>query len=161
MLESDIERLSWGLRDVQGACIHSHSSSHLQSQSLGRQLRSPSRPQQERRVTFQELEVEPNPKERPYRRVLGQSSKMFLESGDGVLLSSQRQENTCPPGRPVAYPNAESRGNYPHNPLSRMLKPGWIGRSANWICLAGGWNSLQSQGWKTQGNLPRKSGLPF
>ena len=41
---------------------------------------------------------------------------MFPESGDRVLLSSQRQENTHPPGRPVAYPNAKSRGNYPLEP---------------------------------------------
>ena len=47
------------------------------------------------------------------------------------------------------------------SPLSRMLKPGCIGMLANWICLAGGWNSLPFQGWKTQGNLPRKSELPF
>ena len=44
-----------------GSC--SHSRSHVQSHFLDRRLRSPSRSQSERRVTFQELEVEPDPKE--------------------------------------------------------------------------------------------------
>ena len=127
VLESDIERLSWGLRDVQWACPHSHSSSCLHSRSLDRWPRSPSRPQQERRVTFWELEVELDPEERPYREVLGQSSRMFPESGDRVLPSSQRQENAHPPGRPMAYPNAVSMGNYPQIPPLGILKPGWIG----------------------------------
>ena len=48
VLESDIERLSQGLRDVQCACPHGHIGSHLQSQSLDRCPRSPSRPWQER-----------------------------------------------------------------------------------------------------------------
>ena len=42
-----------------------------------------------------------------------------------------------------------------------MLKPGWIGGPANWTHLAGGWNSLPSQGWKTQRNLLGKSWLHF
>ena len=48
VLKSDIERLSWGMRDVQQTHPCSHSRSHLQSHSLDRQPRSPSRPQQER-----------------------------------------------------------------------------------------------------------------
>ena len=42
-----------------------------------------------------------------------------------------------------------------------MLKPGWIGRPTNWICPVGGWNLLPSQGWKTHGNLPGRSGASF
>ena len=44
VLESDIERLSQGFRDVQHACPCSHSGSCLWSQSLDRLLRSQSRP---------------------------------------------------------------------------------------------------------------------
>ena len=51
VLESNIERLSQGLRDLQCAHPHGHSSSHPQSQSLDIHLRSLSRHQQERRVT--------------------------------------------------------------------------------------------------------------
>ena len=49
----------------------------------------------------------------------------------------------------------------PWSPPSGMLKPGWIGRPANWIHPVGGWNLLPSQGWKTHGNLPGRSGPPF
>ena len=56
MLESDIERLCQGLRDVQCA-PHGCSSSHPWSWSLDRCLRSWSRYGQERRVTFWEPEV--------------------------------------------------------------------------------------------------------
>ena len=54
VLKHDIERLSWGMRDVQETHPHSCSRSHPQSHSLDRWLRSPSRPWQERRLTFQE-----------------------------------------------------------------------------------------------------------
>ena len=47
------------------------------------------------------------------------------------------------------------------SPPSGMLKPGWIGRPANWICPVGGWNLLPSQGWKIHGNVPRSSEPPF
>ena len=67
VLRSDIERLSWGMRGAPQTCSHSccrsHSRSHLQSCSLDRQLRSPSRSQQGRRVTFWEQEVELDPEE--------------------------------------------------------------------------------------------------
>ena len=63
VLESDIKRLSQAMRDAPGTHSHSHSRSLLQSHSLDRQLRSPSRSWQERRVTFWELEVEPDPEE--------------------------------------------------------------------------------------------------
>ena len=75
MLKSDIERQSQGMRDAPqtSSCSHSrshsrgHSKSHsrscLQSCSLERQLMSPSSSQQGRRVTFQEQEVELDPKE--------------------------------------------------------------------------------------------------
>ena len=70
MLRSDIERLSWGVRDAPWTWSQSHSRRHSRSHSrshswgcsLDRWLRSPSRSQQGRRVTFQELEVEPDPK---------------------------------------------------------------------------------------------------
>ena len=79
VLESEIERLSQGLRDVQCAHPCSHSGSHPWSQSLDRWPRSPDRPWQERRVTFWEPEVEPDPEERPYRGALGGSSRIFPE----------------------------------------------------------------------------------
>ena len=63
VLKSDIERLSWGMRDAPWTCSHSHSRSHPQSHSLDRWPRSPTRSQQESRVTFQEPEVEQDPKE--------------------------------------------------------------------------------------------------
>ena len=63
VLEGNIERLSQGLRDAQWSCPHSCSNSCQQSWSLDRQLRSLSRTQQERRVTFLELEVKPYPEE--------------------------------------------------------------------------------------------------
>ena len=63
VLESDIERLSQGLRDSQWSCPHNHSNSHQQSWSLDRLSRSLSRTWQERRVTFWEPEVEPDPEE--------------------------------------------------------------------------------------------------
>ena len=63
VLKSDIERLSQGMRDVQQARSHSHSRSHPQSCSVDRRLRSPSRSQPEKRVTFWEPEVEPDPEE--------------------------------------------------------------------------------------------------
>ena len=73
----------------------------MQSHSLDRWLRSLSRPQQERRVTFWEPEVEPDPED------------------------SWRQENTHPPGRPVAYANAESRGNYTLEPSIKDIET-WL-----------------------------------
>ena len=48
----------------------------------------------------------------------------------------------------------------PQSPPSWMLKPGCIGGPTNWICPVGGWNLQPSQGWKTHGNLPRRSGPP-
>ena len=63
MLEHDIERLSRGVEDTQYPCTHGHSSSHPQSQSLNRCPRCPSRHRLGRRVTFWELEVEPDPSE--------------------------------------------------------------------------------------------------
>ena len=63
VLKSDIERLSQGMRDVQQTRSHSYSRSCPQSHSLDRRPRSPSSSWPERRVTFWELEVEPDPKE--------------------------------------------------------------------------------------------------
>ena len=63
VLKSDIKRLSWGMRDAPSTHSHSRSRSCLQSHSLDRWPRSPSRSWQERRVTFWEPEVEPDPKE--------------------------------------------------------------------------------------------------
>ena len=63
VLKSDIERLSWGMRDMPLTHFYSHSRSCPQSHSLDRWLRSPSRSQQGRRVTFWEPEAEPDPKE--------------------------------------------------------------------------------------------------
>ena len=67
VLKSDIERLSWGMRDVPWTCFHScsrsHSRSHPWSCSLERWLMAPSSSWQGRRVTFWEPEVELCPKE--------------------------------------------------------------------------------------------------
>ena len=60
VLESDIERLSQGLRDVQWT--HPIAAVGVAC-SLDGWPRSPSRPWQERRVTVWELEVEPDPEE--------------------------------------------------------------------------------------------------
>ena len=77
--------------------------------------------------------------ERPYRGVLRESSKMFPESGDRVLLSSQRQENTCPPGRLVAYLNTESRGNYPSEPSIKDVET-WLDWQAHQLDMPCCWN---------------------
>ena len=63
VVKNNIERLSQGMRDVQWTHPCSHSRSCLQSHSLDGWLRSPSRPWQEKRVTFWELEVKPDPEE--------------------------------------------------------------------------------------------------
>ena len=60
--------------------------------------------------------MELNPEEGPYRGALGHSSRVFLESGDVVLPSTQRQETVCPPGSPMACQDAKGRGNYPSEP---------------------------------------------
>ena len=161
VLESDIVRLSQGLRNVQCACPHSHSGSHLQSWSLDRQPRSPSRPWQKRRVTFQEPEVELDPEEGPYRGALEHSSRIFPENSGRVPLSAQRWETAHPPGRTMACQDSKVGGITHQSLPSRMLKPGWIGGPTKWICLIGGQNSLPSQGWSTHGNLLRKSTSPF
>ena len=65
----------------------------------------------------------------------------------------------------MAYPNAQRKiigyRSYPSQPLyGRMLKPGlsWQSPGANWICLAGGWDSPPGpRGGGPQGtNLPGK-----
>ena len=53
---------------------------------------------------------------------------MFPESGDAP--SSQRQENTHPPGRPVTYLIDKSRGNYPSEPSIKDVET-WLGW---WAC---------------------------
>ena len=105
------------MRDVQWTHPHSHSRSHPQSHSLDRWVRSPGRPWQERRVTFQELEVELDPED------------------------SQRQENTHPPGRPVAYPNAKSRGNYLSEPSIKDVET-WLDWWAHQLDMPCWWMEL-------------------
>ena len=105
------------MRDVQWTHPHSHSRSCPQSHSLDRCLRSPSRPWQERRVTFWESEVEPDPKD------------------------SQRQENTCPPGGSLAYPNAGSRGNYLLDPSIKDIKT-WLDWQAHQLDMPCWWMEL-------------------
>ena len=86
---------------------------------------------------------------------------MFLESGDGVLPSSQRQENTHPPVRPLAYPNAESRGNCPSELSIRDIET-WLDWQAHQLDTPCWWMELTTiPGVEDQGNLPRKSWLPF
>ena len=125
VLESDIKRLIQGLRDIQHAHPLSCSSNHPQRQSLDRCPRSPSRHQQERRVTFWELEVELDPEEGPIRGALGHSSRIYLEDSGRVPTSAQRQETAHPPGRPMAYQDAKGRGNYPQEPSIEVVKT-WL-----------------------------------
>ena len=158
VLERDIERLSQGLRDVQWAHPHSHSNSCQQSQSLDREPKSLSGPQQGRRVTFWEPEIKPDPEERPCGRP---SSGIFPESGDGVLPAPQGKEVHIPQGGPWPIRTPKVGKVTLQNPPSGRLKPGWIGRPTSWICLVGGWNLLPFQGWKTHRNLLRRSGPPF
>ena len=96
MLEHDIKRLCSGVEDAQYPCPCSHSSSHPWSQSLDRHPRSLIRHRLERRVTFQEPEVELDPSERPYRGPKGCSLGIHLDS-NRVLPFAQRQETLCPP----------------------------------------------------------------
>ena len=67
------------------------SSSHPQSQSLDKCLRSPSRHRLERRVTFWEPEVEPDPSERPYRGPQGCSLGIPLDSNGFPHLPKGRR----------------------------------------------------------------------
>ena len=161
VLESNIERLSQGLRDVQCVCPHSHSSSHLQSRSLDRWSRSLSRPQQERRVTFWELEVEPDPEEGPYRGaqdiLLGHSWKIVV----GSCHPPRGKKLHVPWGGPWPARMLKVGGITHWSLPSRMLKPGWIGRPVKWIHPIGGQNSSPSQGWRTHRNLLGKSMPPF
>ena len=61
----------------------------------------------------------------PYRGALGWSSRISLESGDGVPLSTQRQETAHPPGRPMACQDAKGRGNYPSEPSIKDVET-WL-----------------------------------
>ena len=141
VLESNIERLNQGLRDVQQAIpIATVVATHgvvLGTDNQGPLIGLDRR----RRVTFWEPEVEPDPVERSYRGVLGQSSKMFPASGDRVLLSSQRQENMHPPGRPVAYPNAKSSSNYPLEPSIKDVET-WLDWWAHQLDMPCWWTEL-------------------
>ena len=76
-----------------------------QSLSLDRCLRSPSRHRAERRVTFWEPEVEPDPSERPCRGPWGCSFGIHLEDSGGVPPFAQRQETVHPLEMPIAYPD--------------------------------------------------------
>ena len=111
-------------------CIHS--SSHPLNQSLDRCPRCPSRHRVERRVTFWEPEVEPDPSERSCRGPQGCSFGIHLEDSNGVLQFAQRQETVCPPEMPIAYPDVGGRGVTWLSLLSGTLKYGWIGRPAGW-----------------------------
>ena len=102
VLECDIEILSWGVEDTQYPHPHSCSSIHPQSQSLDRHLMSPKRHRLERRVTFWEPEVEPDPSERPYRGPWECSCGIHLDS-DGVPPFTQRQETLHPLELPIPY----------------------------------------------------------
>ena len=135
VLESDIKRLSQGLRDVQCAHPHSHSSSHLQSWSLERHPRSPSRHWQGRRVTFWDLEVDPDP------MALGHSSRIFAENGDSFLQSTQGQETVCPPRRTMAYQDGEGRENYPLEPSITDVET-WLDWQAHQMDMPHWWAEL-------------------
>ena len=112
-------RGSQGLGEVWHACFHGCSGSHPWSQSLDICLRSPSRHQQERRVTFWDPEVELDPE------ALGCSLRIFLENGDGVLLSTQGQDTVHPLGRPMAYQDGKGRENYPSEPSIKDVET-WL-----------------------------------
>ena len=59
----------------------------------------------------------------------------------------------------MACQDAKGRGNYPLQPSIKDVET-WL-HWAKWLCPIGGWNSLPSQGWRTQGNLLGKSPPPF
>ena len=121
-LECNIERLSWGVGYAQYPHAHIHKSSCPWSQSLGRHLRSPSRHRAERRVTFWEPEVEPDPRERPSRGPQGCSFGIHLEDSDGASPFAQRQETVHPSEVPLAYPDIGGRGDYPPEPSVRNVE---------------------------------------
>ena len=120
---------------------HSHSSSHPQSQSLDRCPRSPSRHRLERRVTFWEPEVEPDPSERPYRGPQGCSFGIHPEDSNGVPPFAQRQETVCPPEMPIAYPDIGGRGNYPPEPSIRNIEV-WLNWQACQLDMPHWWVEL-------------------
>ena len=110
MLECNIKRLCQGVGDAQYPHPHGHSSSHSWSKSLDRCQRSLSQHRLERRVTFQEPEVELDSSERPYTGPQGHSFRTYLEEGDGVPLPTQRQEIVYPQEMPIAYLDVGGEG---------------------------------------------------
>ena len=92
---------------------------------MDRHQRSLSRHQQERRVTFWEPAVEPDPEERLYRGALGCSSRIYPEDSDGVPPSAWRQETVHPMGRPMAYQDAKGKGNYLSKPFIKDVET-WL-----------------------------------
>ena len=104
-------------------------------------LRSLSRHQQERRVTFQEPETELDPEEEPYRGTLGHSSRIFSVNSGGVLPSAQRQETAHTPGRSMASQDAKDRGYYPLKPSIKDVEA-WLDWQAWQMDMAYWWAEL-------------------
>ena len=94
-LEWGIERLSQEMGDAPHPCPHSHNGSHPWSRSLDRSTRSPHCHRSERRVTFQELEVE-SENGRPYRESLECSLRMHIERSNGVPPPAQGLDTVHP-----------------------------------------------------------------
>ena len=112
-------------------------------------------------ATFQEPEVELDPEERPYRGALGWTFRIFLESGDGVSPSAQRQETAHPLGRPMACQDAKGRGNYPLEPSIQDVET-WLDWWACQMDMPHWWTELAAiLGWRTHRNLFGKSMLLF
>ena len=102
--------------------------------------RSPSRHRLERRVTFQEPEVELDSSERPYRGPQGCSFRIHLEESNGVPPSAQRQETVHPPEMPIAYPDIGG-GGYPPEPSIRNIKV-WLDWQASQLDMPHWWVEL-------------------
>ena len=120
-----------------------------------------SRPQQERRVTFWELEVELDPEEGPCRGALGCSLRIFSESNGGVPLSAQRQETAHPLGRPMACHDAKGRGNYPSEPSIKDVET-WLDWQACQMDMPYWWTELTAiPGVEDPWKLARKIHVSF
>ena len=122
MLKCNIERLSREVEDTKYPCPCSHCSNCPWSQSLDICLRSPSRHRLERRVTFQEPEVELDPSEQPYIGPWPCPFGIHLDSS-GVPPFAQGQETVHPLDIPILYPDIG--GGCPPEPSIKNIEA-WL-----------------------------------
>ena len=133
-LESDIERLSQQAGMHKTPHSHSRSSSWPWSQSLDRHPRSSSRYWLDRRVTFWELEIEPDPSER-------HSFEIHPECSNGAPLLAWRQETVHPPETPMVYPDAGGREDYLPEPSIKDIET-WLDWWAHQMDMPYWWAEL-------------------